>query len=146
MNPHFARASPRYALALAITLAGCANTTLPIDNTAWQLARWEGHDLGGDTPPPDLHIEQRQVWGYTGCNQFSAGYTVDNGKLIAHDLRITRAACANPAKQQLEQALITALKRGVPLARQAQQLRLETESAPLEFVRHEPPLTQSVRP
>ena len=138
MNRRFAPAVLSSALGLAITLAGCASTTLPIDNTEWQLQRWDGHDLGSDNPPPDLHIEQRQVWGYTGCNQYSAAYTVENGKLVAHDLRVTREVCVGPAKQELEAALLAALTRGVPVVQQGQQLRLDTGSTPLEFVRREP--------
>ena len=57
---------------------------------------------------PTAGFHDGVVRGYTGCNQYSAPYTVDGDSLDIGDLAMTRMACP-PPRDEVEQAYVAAL-------------------------------------
>lgn len=122
---------------LAITIAGCANTTGhatadgaaaataatsadSLAQTRWELTRWT--TPAGDTKPiphgdngEPIQLTflaangQHQVAGFTGCNRYNGSYKLQPGKLSISAPATTRMACASPERAQLEAAYLKAL-------------------------------------
>jgi len=127
-------------------LAGCCRipaarnaTPAPaarIDGPTWNLVGLPGHDssaLGGAKRPVTARFEAGRISGFSGCNRFMGGYTVDRDKLVIGTLAGTMMACPEP-EMALERAVHGALTGTFRYAISADRLTLTPESgAPLVF-------------
>ena len=95
------------ALALAL-VAGCGGGDGGSPEGRWELV--SGIDLGGAENVPTANFGDDRVGGTTGCNRFSASYTVDGDALELGPIAATRIACAPPAGE-IETAYLAALER-----------------------------------
>ncbi len=127
------------ALALTLLVAACAmpkhsDSSAPpsdpfnlaatqlLDDTIWQLAKWNNADGTPRTVPQATNgasgevltldfstaSGQRRVSGYSGCNRYAGSYALKNGALSFGPLASTRKACS-PAARDLENAYLGAL-------------------------------------
>ncbi|MEB2488805.1 META domain-containing protein [Burkholderia multivorans] len=161
--------APLCALTLATLLAACAMPTHPdsaapapdpynpaavqlLDDTSWELTRWQNADgtprtipHGDNGEPIKLQLSTqsgvRHASGFSGCNRYMGPYNVKNGLLSFGPLAGTRMACPNTLGGQLERAYLDALahiaKTGV-LMRAPQQLQIVTEAGDtLTFTRRD---------
>jgi len=115
-QPHQAGAGqdPRYQPAAASDF---------LAQTGWDLARWTKpggalrpvpHPSTGSRPLTVSFIHERgapRIAGYSGCNQYTASYTVANGLLIVRDRPVsTMMACA-PGNMGLERDFLASMAR-----------------------------------
>ena len=127
-------------------LAGCCRipaapnaTPAPaptIEGSTWKLVGLPGQDsaaLGGLKRPVTARFEAGRIAGFSGCNRFMGGYTVDRDKLVIGKLAGTMMACPGP-EMALECAFQRALAGTVRYAISDDTLTLTPESgAPLVF-------------
>jgi len=102
-------------LVLTAGLAGCgddeagAPAAASLPPTPWTLAA--GIDVAGwEDVAPSVTFEHRKAAGFTGCNQFTAPYTVDEEKLEIGPVAATQMACTGPAAE-VERAFVAALEQ-----------------------------------
>jgi heat shock protein HslJ len=85
----------------------------PLEGVAWTVEGVEangaiqGVSAGGRTPT--IEFTGGNVAVDTGCNLGGGTYTLGNGTVTFGPMRLTRAACTDPAAQQVEQAMMTVL-------------------------------------
>ena len=107
---HTATAS--LALLLALGLAGgCGGDddgAASFVGIPWVLSA--GVDLAGSGAAPSATFTDDTVGGSTGCNRFTAPYTVDGDSLEIGTIATTRMACPPPA-DAVERAYLAALGR-----------------------------------
>lgn len=127
-------------------LAGCCRTpaaqnAMPvpvatIEGPTWNLVGLPGHDssaLGASKRPVTARFEAGRISGFSGCNRFMGGYTVDRDKLVIGMLAGTMMACPEP-EMALERAVHGALTGTLRYAISADRLTLTPVSgAPLVF-------------
>jgi heat shock protein HslJ len=108
---HTAAASLALLLALGLA-AGCGGDD---DDEAgsfvgvpWLLS--SGVDLAGSEAVPSATFTDDTVGGSTGCNRFTAPYTVDGDSMEIGEIATTRMACPPPA-DAAERAYLAALGR-----------------------------------
>ena len=85
--------------------------SLTIEGPTWQLT-----DLGGQSPgvagtarrPVTVRFEGGRVSGFSGCNQYMGGYTLDRDSVVIGSLAGTMMACPEP-QMALEKAVLSAL-------------------------------------
>lgn len=77
--------------------------------TAWVLEHGHGLELP-DGVAPTLMFADGRAAGSTGCNRYTAGYSVDGESLELAAIASTRMACAPPL-DTLERAFLDALDR-----------------------------------
>ena len=127
-------------------LAGCCRVpasrnampapTPTIEGPTWKLVDLPGHDsgaLGAARRPVTVLFEAGRISGFSGCNRFTGGYTVDRDKLLIGMLAGTMMACPEP-EMALERAVHGALTGSLRYAISDGRLTLTPESgAPLVF-------------
>lgn len=128
-------------------LAGCcripaARNAMPapaatIEGLTWNLVGLPGHDssvLGGAKRPVTVRFEAGRISGFSGCNRFMGGYTVDRDKLVIGTLAGTMMACPEPA-MAVEKAFLSALSGTLAAELTGNQLSLTPVAggAPLQF-------------
>lgn len=103
-------------LALAAsTLTACAGSTPAgpapqLAGTNWTVAAINGEStITGH--PPTMAFTTDQVSGTTGCNSYSAGYTINGVSLTLSQAAMTAMACADPAVMAQEQSFGAALAK-----------------------------------
>src|SRR6187200_893521 len=74
----------------------------------WEVS--SGIDLGGGDAVPSATFTNDTVGGSTGCNRFTASYTVDGDSMEIGKIASTRMACPPPA-DAVERAYLAALGR-----------------------------------
>jgi putative lipoprotein len=79
---------------------------------------------------PTAGFHDGVVRGYTGCNQYSAPYTVDGDSLDIGELATTRMAC-EPPRDEVERQYIRALALVTTWARDGDELVLSDEDGEL---------------
>jgi len=107
---HTAAASLALLLALGLA-AGCGGDDEGAESfvgVPWVLSA--GVDLGGGKAVPSATFADDTVAGSTGCNRFTAPYTVDGDSLEIGTIAMTRMACPPPA-DAVERAYVAALGR-----------------------------------
>jgi len=123
--------------ALALALAGCANTTGQAEargaaaanaatsadslaQTHWELTRWTASDgspraipHGDNGEPIQLTFLAQngnyRVNGFSGCNRYMGSYKLQGGKLSISAPASTRMACPAPERARLEHDYLGAL-------------------------------------
>jgi heat shock protein HslJ len=85
---------------------------LTLEDVTWQLTEFVSSDGAAATPVAEttLTFQDGQVGGSTGCNSFSAAYTVDGQKLTVEQGMSTMMACEEPIMAQ-EQAVLANLNQ-----------------------------------
>ena len=98
-----------------------ATTPDTLAQTSWQLTHWQAADYGKPAYPTQNSMGRALqldflasgstyfVSGFSGCNQFRGGYTMERGKLAITAPASTRMACPNPADGTLERDFLKAL-------------------------------------
>jgi heat shock protein HslJ len=106
------------SLLLPVLLAACAGDDGDGGTSADAAALLKGQPLvlvsGIDLPQdaavarPSATFENETVAGSTGCNRYTAGFTIDGDSLGIGEIATTRMACAPPA-DAIERAYLAAL-------------------------------------
>jgi heat shock protein HslJ len=97
------------------TRNGCGG---PLDDAAmlaggeWRIVAIDGTPLP-ERRPGTLSFDGERISGWAGCNRFSGGYAIENGRLVAGNVASTRMMCPPPLMEQ-ETRLFALL--GQPLA------------------------------
>ena len=142
-------------LLLTLALAACSTSSpqptgaAPADlaGTKWELVRWE--DVGGGSPRPIPHAEtgdpltlafgqtagKPTLAGFSGCNQYSGGYTFQGDILSVGSLTRTKKDCETAQRSQIEKDYLSLLDDGVSVSRSqtrngVAELRLKAEKGP----------------
>lgn len=91
-------------------LSGCGGAYT--NDVALAGTRWRIVAINGAAVPArewyTIRFEGDRLTGMAGCNHFSGGYRLDNGRLIAGPIASTRMACQGPRGRD-EQAVLRAL-------------------------------------
>ena len=106
---HAAAASVALLLALGLA-AGCGGEdgAGSFVGVPWVVS--SGVDLAGTDAVPSATFTDDTVGGSTGCNRFTASYTVDGDAMEIGEIASTRMACPPPA-DAIERAYLAALGR-----------------------------------
>ena len=106
---HAAAASVALLLALGLA-AGCGGEdgAGSFVGVPWVVS--SGVDLAGTDAVPSATFTDDTVGGSTGCNRFTASYTVDGDAMEIGEIASTRMACPLPA-DAIERAYLAALGR-----------------------------------
>ena len=106
---HAAAASVALLLALGLA-AGCGGDdgAGSFVGVPWVVS--SGVDLAGSDAVPSATFTDDTVGGSTGCNRFTASYTVDGDAMEIGEIASTRMACPPPA-DAIERAYLAALGR-----------------------------------
>ena len=106
---HTAAASVALLLALGLA-AGCGGDdgTSSFVGVPWVVS--SGVDLAGGDAVPSANFTDDTVGGSTGCNRFTAKYTVDGDAMDIGEIASTRMACPPPV-DAVERAYLAALGR-----------------------------------
>ena len=103
------------AFLIALGLAGCGDDDETVKDAAsfvgvpWVLSA--GIDVDGwESVAPSATFTDTTVGGSTGCNRFTASYTVDGDSLEIGTIAATQMACVPPA-DAVERAYVDALER-----------------------------------
>ncbi|CAM4175507.1 META domain-containing protein [Pseudoalteromonas ostreae] len=109
---------------------GCSSTgtvtSEQLKYTKWQLSRVDGLAIPASYSASLSFIEALQVNGFAGCNKFFGEGQLDDNHLTVNKLGMTRKSCGDKL-DEFEQQFLNALKQGVPLQIQGQQLVLNGE-------------------
>lgn len=109
---------------------GCSSTgtvtSEQLKYTKWQLSRVDGLAIPASYSASLSFIEALQVNGFAGCNKFFGEGQLDDNHLTVNKLGMTRKSCGDEL-DEFEQQFLNALKQGVPLQMQDQQLVLNGE-------------------
>jgi heat shock protein HslJ len=109
---------------LAGLAAGCGGDTdtSELGGKHWVLASARDVPLPlGVVPTAGFH--EGVVRGYTGCNQYSASYSVDGDSLEVGELATTRMAC-EPPRDEVEKQYVRALGQVTTWSRDGDELVL----------------------
>ena len=112
------------APALAATLEG----------VTWRLTALPGQGVPAGNGAPTARFEGGRVSGFSGCNRFMGGYTVDRDKLTIGNLAGTMMACPEPA-MALEKTFLAALSGAQAANVEGKRLSLTPAAGgtPLQF-------------
>ncbi|WP_310736593.1 META domain-containing protein [Pseudoalteromonas sp. SR44-8] len=109
---------------------GCSSTgtvtSEQLKYTKWQLSRVDGLAIPASYSASLSFIEALQVNGFAGCNKFFGEGQLDDNHLTVNKLGMTRKSCGDKL-DEFELQFLNALKQGVPLQIQDQQLVLNGE-------------------
>jgi heat shock protein HslJ len=119
---------PLAALLVAAPGAGCggddeaAAEPPSFEGVPWVLA--SGVDVEGwEAVAPSVGFEEGRASGTTGCNRFTAQYTIDGEALEIGEIASTRMACPAPA-DAVERAYVAALGRVTAWREEDEELAL----------------------
>lgn len=138
-------------------LAGCcripvaANATAPasagIEGPTWRLTAPNDQSIGlGGTEmrPVTARFENGRISGFSGCNQFMGGYTLNRDSVVIGSLAGTLMACSEP-QMALEKAVMGTLTGTLRYAITGDRLTLTPASGvPLAFQSEPPASLQGV--
>ena len=109
---------------------GCSSTgtvtSEQLKYTKWQLSRVDGLAIPASYSASLSFIEALQVNGFAGCNKFFGEGQLNDNHLTVNKLGMTRKSCGDKL-DEFELQFLNALKQGVPLQIQDQQLVLNGE-------------------
>jgi heat shock protein HslJ len=103
--------------------------------TRWRLADSEREGLQGpDASRVILQVEAGRLSGDSGCNQYSADYTIADGRISLQAIAATKRGCPGP-RGAIERAWFDALRDLQWISRDGDALRLRlADGATLRFV------------
>ncbi len=105
-----------------------------LEGASWRLAALPGQTVPAGNGAPTARFEGGRVSGFSGCNRFTGGYTVDRDRLTIGNLAGTMRACPEPA-MALEKAFLAALSGAQAANVEGRRLSLTPAAggAPLQF-------------
>lgn len=121
--------------------AGCcrvpavpAPTAATLEGANWRLAALPGHTVPAGNGAPMARFEGGRVSGFSGCNRFTGGYTVDRDRLTIGNLAGTMMACPEPA-MAVEKAFLSSLSGTLAANVEGKRLSLTPAAGgtPLQF-------------
>ena len=138
-------------------LAGCcrvpvsSNATAPasvtIEGPTWRLTALGDHSpglAGTEMRPVTARFEGGRISGFSGCNQYMGGYTLNRDNVVIGSLAGTIMACSEP-RMALEKAVMGALTGTLGYAITGDRLTLTPASGvPLAFQSEPAPTLQGV--
>jgi heat shock protein HslJ len=147
----------RVSLSDGRLLAGCcrvpvsSNATAPasvtIEGPTWRLTALGDHRPGVDETqmrPVTAHFEGGRISGFSGCNQYTGGYTLNRDSVVIGSLAGTLMACPEP-QMALEKTFMGALTGTLGYAITGDRLTLTPVSGtPLAFQSEPAPTLQGV--
>ncbi len=133
--------------ALFVPALGTAATTT-IEGVTWRLVSLPGHDLGalgGPGRQVTVRFEAGRVHGFSGCNRFMGGFSVDRDQLTLAQLAGTMMACPGTG-MTIESAFKGAFAGTLRYAIVDNRLTLTPASgAPLVFDQEPPPVLEGIK-
>jgi len=110
-------------------LAGCCRVPASsLEGPTWRLTALGSRDVAGfATDPVTARFEAGRVSGFSGCNRFTGGYTLDGDSLVVGPLAGTMMACADP-QMALEKAFLGGLTGKLRQAISGDRLTLTSAS------------------
>ena len=105
-----------------------------LEGVNWRLASLPGQAVPAGNGAPAVRFEGGRVSGFSGCNRFTGGYTVDRDRLTIGNLAGTMMACPEPA-MALERAFLSSLTGGQAVNVDGKRLSLTPASGgmPIQF-------------
>lgn len=94
-----------YAGCCRVPAAAAPSATL--EEASWRLTGLPGHMVPSGNGAPTARFEGGRVSGFSGCNRFTGGYTVDRDRVTVGNLAGTMMACPEPA-MAVEKAFLSA--------------------------------------
>ena len=111
------------AVAVELTLGGCASSPNTLADTRWSLVNLNGQSVGSH-PQVSIKFGDNKINGADGCNSYSTSYTVKGRKFsVNKNIAATMMACSEPIMQQAA-AYITALTQAAAYKIDGRQLTL----------------------
>ena len=117
---------------------------LPLEYSLWTLTAMNGQPVTAETNitamfTPAEAPNTGNIGGSSGCNTYSAGYTLDGNNLTVQPAAVTLMACETG--METEQAYLQALQASVSYQIFVNQLVLTNPSGSLTFMANRTPLT-----
>jgi len=112
-----------------------------IDGATWRLTQLPGKDasaLASSSRPLTVRFEGGRISGFSGCNRFMGGYTLDRDRVTIGPLAGSMMACGEQATA-LEQAVQGGLAGTHRFAVAGDTLTLTSDSGAVIALRAEPP-------
>jgi len=96
------------ATALAVAIVACSPAAAPsatsaiadLGGTAWTVRTINGGSVIGNAPPTMTFSTDGRVSGSTGCNEYSALFSVDRDRLTVGGLAVTQKLCEGAHGEQ----------------------------------------------
>ena len=83
----------------------------PIRDREWTLTSLEGVSILPGGPPPTIRFgSDGRLSGNGGCNMIGAAYAIDGDKLNIETMMMTKRACAEQPRNELELAFARAVQ------------------------------------
>jgi heat shock protein HslJ len=110
--PQFPSRFGIYILA-AFLFLGCSSTgdVDAIRDRDWMLTSLASMSVPSDRPPTIRFQPDGRVAANTGCNTAGGDYRVDGNRLDIGTMAMTRRACADERRNELESAFVSAIER-----------------------------------
>ncbi len=109
---------------------------LPLLHTTWQLTTFVQGDTAASTIGArqiTMQLANGIVRGTSGCNQYSAIYTVNGQMITVSQINQTKMACPDPGVMQQEAQYLTTLQATTAWNIEGQQLVLSQPDGALHF-------------
>ena len=129
------------AAALVLGMPSCGNKSIDtavLADNHWVLSTMNGTDakslFEGPMPTMDFNFADSIVYGTSGCNRYSGGFRMDDGKLLAPHMASTRMACPfKNAESEFLMAFGDETGVGISLEK-GNVLKIKGKDTVLEFV------------
>ncbi len=130
----------------ASAMATAPASQVSMEGPTWRLLQPSGQTPGAAaTRPVTARFEAGRVSGFSGCNQFVGGYTLERDSLVVSSLAGTMMACPD-AQMALEKTVRSGLTGTLRHAITGDRLTLTPASgSPLVFEREPPPQLAGVK-
>nr|WP_318381614.1 heat shock protein HslJ [uncultured Enterobacter sp.] len=125
--------------ALALLLAGCANdgkvsvTDDQLVHHRFVLESVNGKAVNAGENPPEIRFGEKLQLSGVMCNRFTGQGKLSDGALSAKNLAMTRMMCADPQRNELDQAFSVMMNKGAQADLTETQLTLATAEQTLIF-------------
>ncbi|WP_238084825.1 MULTISPECIES: heat shock protein HslJ [Pseudescherichia] len=124
---------------LCVLLAGCVRdgkvsvTSEQLIGHRFVLENVNGKAIPPGENPPELRFGEKMAISGSMCNRFSGQGKLSSGELTAKELVMTRMACADPQRNELDSVIGTVLKDGAQVDLTDSQLTLTTADKTLIY-------------
>lgn len=125
--------------ALCVLLAGCVRdgkvsvTSEQLIGHRFVLENVNGTAVAPGENPPELRFGEKMAISGSMCNRFSGQAKLSSGELTAKQLVMTRMACVDPQRSELDNVIGTLLKEGAQVDLTDSQLTLTTADQTLIY-------------
>ncbi|MDU5454178.1 heat shock protein HslJ [Pseudescherichia vulneris] len=124
---------------LCVLLAGCVRdgkvsvTSDQLIGHRFVLENVNGKAITPGENPPELRFGEKMAISGSMCNRFSGKGKLSSGELTAKELVMTRMACIDPQRSELDSVIGTVLKDGAQVDLTDSQLTLTTADKTLIY-------------